>query len=167
MAYNLIEFTERSIVSIALKRIWAVAAILVALIVAASVWLQVLNKEKQLQLKKLSGDQQGIETQIEQLAQHNENLKQLASRYQTIEDANALLAQQLRDFLDLVPDSTTLSYFKWQNGQLHLNGVTTNAKETQTALIDTLSKQFTLKKVRWDKRRQTFWLIFDTREGGA
>lgn len=150
MAYNLIDFPQRRVFSVWLWRLGAATAVIMLLITIASFWLGILAQEKQLQLKKAQADESALQEQVAQLRHRILRLQSLNTDFTQVETANTLQMQQLRNLLDLVPDSTTLRRFAWDEETLILAGISRDKVETETTLDKGLSGQYRRQGAQWN-----------------
>jgi hypothetical protein len=144
MDYSFIDQVSRSPVSEAVRRVWIGGPLLVALLLAAAAVLHLYNNELRAAVVKENKVQETIALQTAQLQQQQAQfeLKQGLRQRSSAEDQ--LLADQLYDLLDLVPDDATLSRFEYDGSSLLYAGVCSDFDALKTGLQRALSGRYRL-----------------------
>jgi hypothetical protein len=144
MDYSFIDQVSRNPFSAAVRRVWIGGALLVALLLAAAAVLYLYNKELRSAVVKETKTQEMIALQTDQLRQQQAQFELKRGVRQRSSAEDQLLADQLYDLLDLVPDDATLSRFEYDGSSMLYAGVCSDFNALKEGLQRALSGRYRL-----------------------
>jgi hypothetical protein len=144
MDYSFIDQVSRNPFSAVVRRVWIGGTLLVALLLAAAAVLHLYNEEQRSAVVKETKTQETIALQTAQLRQQQAQFELKRGLWQQNAAADQLLADQLYDLLDLVPDDATLSRFEYDGSSMLYAGVCSDFNALKEGLQRALSGRYRL-----------------------
>jgi len=163
MDYSFIDQAAKSPFSPAVRRVWIGGGVLVTLLLAASVTLHLLNTELRMSAQKEQKAQQTILLQTAQLQAQEAQFEQKKGLWQQTIATDQLLADQLYDLLDLIPDDAVLSRFVYEEDTILFEGKCRRFTAMKSGLEQALAGRYTLASASFASGR--FSLRFSAKGG--
>ncbi|WP_345970743.1 MULTISPECIES: hypothetical protein [Sulfurimonas] len=163
MDYSFIDQAVKSPFTAAVRRVWVGGAILVALLLAASASLHLMNGELRTAAQKEQHAQGTILLQTAQLQAQQAQFTKKKVVWQQIVAMDKLLADQLYDLLDRIPDDAVLSRFAYDEKQILFEGTCRRFDALKADLERGLSGRYVLASA--SERSGRFTLRFNVTGG--
>jgi hypothetical protein len=144
MAYSFIEPPKRSPFGPTVRRVWIAGGVLLVVTLALAAFIHLQNSDLEAELAKQKEKQRTLSLQNEQLAKRVALHERQMRRLLQVSTANELLADQLFDLLDLVPDDATLQRFERNEKGVLFAGECRNYPALKRQLEQALSGEYRL-----------------------
>lgn len=163
MDYSFIDQAAKSPFSAAVRRVWVGGGILVGLLLAASAGLHLVNGELRTSAQKERNAQETIQLQTAQLREQHTQFSQKQELWQQTIATDQLLADQLYDLLDLIPDDAVLTHFAYDEKEILFEGTSRRFSTLKADLERALSGRYVLASATF--KSGTFGLRFSVTGG--
>lgn len=144
MAYSFIDPPKRSPFGPMVRRVWIAGGVLLAATLALAAFIHLHNSDLEAALAKQKETQRTLSLQNEQLAKRAALHEMQMRRLLQVNTRNELLADQLFDLLDLVPDDATLQRFEQDEKGVLFAGECRNYSALKQQLEQALSGEYRL-----------------------
>lgn len=144
MAYSFIDTPAKSPFSPAVRKVWLTGVFAVGVMLAVAVGIHLYAAETEAALAKEVKVQETLALQADQLKQQRAQYEMDKVFKQQASTADQLLADQLFDLLDLVPDGATLTRFEFTENALLYAGVCDDYAALKTGMQRAFSGQYRL-----------------------
>lgn len=148
MAYSFIETPSKTPLTSGVKKVWFGGIILLALSVAAALFIHMYNLDTQVSIAEEKRMQKTLLLQSEQLARRQAQFETDRLFQLQASTFNQLFADQVFDLLDLIPDDATLTRVQIDDRGLIYEGVCRDYKALRTGLERAFSGQYRLVEAR-------------------
>ena len=166
MAYNFIDAVSKTPFSGAVRKVWYGGAFLLALLLAASAVVHSMSGGAREALAKEKTVQETLVLQSDQLTRQQAQFEFGKVLRQQTRTANVLMADQLFDLLDLVPDDATLERFEFNETSVIFAGVCRRFDAMRTDMSRALSGQYRIAETTQTAQKgQTRFMLRFTANG--
>ncbi|GEM_PF-6788984 len=163
MPYSFIEPRPKKLFSPAVRRVWTATVLLLAATAAGAYWLHLDNARQRAALAELLEETESVRVQIGQLDRQLETMRERKEEVERIDTGNELLAERVKDLLDLVPDDTVLDRFELGERTLGFSGTTGDFRKLSRRFSEALKGEYLLQKSEHAPAaggRERFVLVF-------
>ncbi|MHC3993782.1 hypothetical protein ACXWTF_03080 [Thiomicrolovo sp. ZZH C-3] len=163
MDYSFIDQAVKSPFTAAVRRVWIGGSVLVGLLLAASASLHLMNGELRIAAEKEQKAQGTILLQTAQLQTQQAQFTRKQGAWRQTVATDKLLADQLYDLLDRIPDDAVLSRFAYDAKNITFEGTCRRFSALKADLERGLSGRYVLADSTFKSGR--FSLRFDATGG--